>query len=102
MDQVGQAQLPRTRFRQARELRVRPEKPPERAGPILDERQALADFVLPGKLRHAIDDALSECAMDLIGVSELLISCERTRTMRCQAACSSSRSAWLRSASTTS
>ena len=45
---------------------------------------------------------LSECAIDLIGVSELLISCDRTRTMRCHAACSSSRSAWLRSVMTTS
>jgi hypothetical protein len=42
----------------------------------------------------------SECAIDLIGVSELLISCDSTRTMRCHAACSSSRSAWLKSATT--
>ena len=37
------------------------------------------------------------CAIDLIGVSELLISCDSTRTMRCQARCSSSRSARLKS-----
>ena len=42
------------------------------------------------------------CAMDLIGVSELLISCDSTRTMRCQACCSCSRSARLRSANTRS
>ena len=41
-------------------------------------------------------------AIDLIGVSELLISCERTRTIRCQASCCSSRSARLRSANTSS
>ena len=42
------------------------------------------------------------CAIDLIGVSELLISCDSTRTMRCQACCSCSRSARLRSAKTSS
>ena len=42
------------------------------------------------------------CAMDLIGVSELLISCDSTRTIRCQASCSCSRSARLRSAKTSS
>ena len=36
------------------------------------------------------------------GVNELLISCDSTRTMRCQACCSSSRSARLWSAKTSS